>query len=252
MSSPFLYFEHHFCACSVTIIMERTTGSYASFQLFRFSGLKERLAAFRDMGVRALEQEHRAPVFSRHLGSGAGSGFSLWPDWSTYGYFATWQSEEELDMHLQEKNYSLPWSNYAVEQLKVGLQCVQVHGKWDGAQPLKEASVDHQGRIAVLTRARVRGLRLHRFWSHVGQAARAIEDAPGCLFTKGVGEWPLAMQATFSIWESLDAMRHFAYTDKGHREIVEKTRREKWYSEDMFARFEIKSISGSYRDLKMK
>src|SRR6056297_4040691 len=130
--------------------MRTRSGSFATLQLFRFAGPGDQLSAFKDMGLRSLEHRVKAPIFSRHMGSGAGSGFSLWPDWSTYGYFATWQSEEELDMHLQEKNYSLPWSNYAVEQLKVGLQCVQVHGKWDGAQPLKEASVDHQGRIAVL------------------------------------------------------------------------------------------------------
>ena len=116
--------------------------------------------------------------------------------------------------------------------------------------PLCPSSNRRSERIAVLTRARVRFSRLHRFWGHVGQAARAIEQAPGCLFTKGVGEWPLAMQATFSIWESAEAMRNFAYASEGHKEIVQKTRRENWYSEDMFARFEIEDMSGSYRDLQ--
>jgi hypothetical protein len=210
------------------------------------------MSALKDMGLRSLGNQRKAPVFSRHMGSGAGRGFSLWPDWSTYAYFAVWESPDDADDHLSGENFSLPWAAYAQEKLCVRLRCVQVHGEWDGDQPLRAISPEGSGRIAVLTRARVRFSRLHRFWAHVGQAARAIGEAPGCIFTKGIGEWPLAMQATFSIWESAEAMKEFAYADSGHKEIVQKTRRENWYSEDMFARFEIESLSGSYRDLKTK
>jgi len=229
--------------------MRTRSGSFATLQLFRFAGAGDQLSAFKDMGLRSLENRVKAPIFSRHMGSGAGSGFSLWPDWSTYGYFAIWENRKDADQHLRGQNYALPWAEYAIEKLSAQMRCVQVQGKWDGEAPLCAISSQGSDRIAVLTRARVRFSRLHRFWGHVGQAARAIEQAPGCLFTKGVGEWPLAMQATFSIWESAEAMREFAYTSKGHKEIVQKTRRENWYSEDMFARFEIEDLSGSYRDL---
>ena len=226
--------------------MDKTSGSYATFQLFRFDGIGKRLSALKDMGLRSLQKEGTPPVFSRHLGSGAGSGFSLWPDWSTYGYFAVWPDQQLANRHLEGNHFQLPWASYAAESLGVLLKCTQVHGEWDGIQPLAAAASGKEGQIAVLTRARVRFSRLHRFWKHVPEASRAIEQAEGCVFTKGVGEWPLAMQATLSIWQSAKAMEKFAYQNSGHREIVAKTRREKWYSEDMFARFEIEDISGSY------
>jgi len=232
--------------------MNKDAGSFATFQLFRFAHVQDRISAFKDMGMRSLCREYTQPVFSRHMGSGAGSGFSLWPDWTTYGYFAVWRDKESALEHLEGLNYGLPWADYAEEKLRVLLRCVQVHGKWDGIQPLSAMSAQNSGHLAVLTRARVRFTRLHRFWSHVSQAAKAIENAPGCLFTKGVGEWPLAMQATFSIWESQDAMTTFAYAQGGHQEIIKKTRREKWYSEDMFARFEIDTIAGSYRNVQFE
>jgi hypothetical protein len=232
--------------------MNATSGSYATFQLFRFDGIGNRLAALKDMGLRSLRKDGTPPVFSRHLGSGAGSGFSLWPDWSTYGYFAVWSDQNLARKHLDGRHFQLPWASYAAERLGVLLKCTQVHGKWEGRNPLAAMESNSEAPIAVLTRARVRVSRLHRFWKHVPGASRAIEQAKGCIFTKGVGEWPLAMQATLSIWESAEAMEKFAYKHSGHREIVAKTRRENWYSEDMFARFAIEQMSGSYLGLHPK
>jgi heme-degrading monooxygenase HmoA len=46
-------------------------------------------------------------------------------------------------------------------------------------------------------------------------------------------------QATFSVWESAEAIRTFAYASQAHASIVKKTREFKWYKEDMFNRFEV-------------
>jgi hypothetical protein len=42
-------------------------------------------------------------------------------------------------------------------------------------------------------------------------------------------------------------MRQFAYTMKAHQEVIVKTKKEKWYSEDMFVRFRIISSNGSIK-----
>ena len=95
--------------------------------------------------------------------------------------------------------------------------------------------------IGVITRATLNPTRLLEFWRHVPQASRAIKQAKGVGFFKGIGEWPFVQQATFSVWESAEAIRTFAYVSQAHASIVKKTRQRKWYKEDMFNRFEVLS-----------
>jgi hypothetical protein len=40
-------------------------------------------------------------------------------------------------------------------------------------------------------------------------------------------------------------MKTFAYKMKHHKEIVQKTKAENWYSEDMFVRFKVVKVKGS-------
>jgi hypothetical protein len=44
-------------------------------------------------------------------------------------------------------------------------------------------------------------------------------------------------------------MKAFAYGMKEHAEVIQKTRKQDWYSEDMFTRFKITQVLGT---LKMK
>ena len=59
------------------------------------------------------------------------------------------------------------------------------------------------------------------------------------LWFKGIGELPFIQQATFSIWENLESVTNFAYKDLNHSDIVKKTKKRKWYKEDLFSRFVI-------------
>jgi hypothetical protein len=64
------------------------------------------------------------------------------------------------------------------------------------------------------------------------------------VFSKGIGEFPLLMQATFSLWKSAESMMDYAYKNPKHTEMVKKTRELGWYSEELFARFEPYKIEG--------
>ena len=77
------------------------------------------------------------------------------------------------------------------------------------------------------------------FWKSVPKASLAIKNAEGVEWFKGIGEWPFIQQATFSVWDNLESVKNFAYNKGAHSEIVKKTKKRNWYSEDLFARFEI-------------
>ncbi|MDI9364432.1 MAG: hypothetical protein QM541_05745 [Flavobacterium sp.] len=61
--------------------------------------------------------------------------------------------------------------------------------------------------------------------------------AKGFVTSFGIGELPFVKQATFSIWDSKTNMKNFAYNLHQHKEVISKTHKEDWYSEDMFTRF---------------
>ena len=99
--------------------------------------------------------------------------------------------------------------------------------------------MDRSKKVVVLTRATLKISKLLRFWSFVNMASDAIKKAKGVEYFKGVGELPFIQQATVSIWKDEASINIFAYKNKNHSEIIRKTKRESWYREDMFTRFEL-------------
>ena len=75
-----------------------------------------------------------------------------------------------------------------------------------------------------------------------------MKHAPGFITSFGIGEAPVYRQATFSIWESINHVKAFAYASKEHAEVIKKTRAEKWYSEELFARFKIVDSFGTINE----
>jgi hypothetical protein len=73
-----------------------------------------------------------------------------------------------------------------------------------------------------------------------------LKSSAGLIHAIGIGEAPLGLQGTFSIWESPKAIRDFAYQGAAHKAAIEATHRERWYAEELFARFAITEQSGSF------
>lgn len=188
---------------------------------------------------------HRAPMkqqkgcsFWQLVGSGKHGTFSLKPDWQQWGLLAVWDDREAFDQFYKDSFVSRWWNKFDCEKWTILCEPLQSHGKWEGKEPFGDINIqDYDGPVAVLTRATVRSSRLKNFWSNVDEVSDLMRRSPGYIMSLGIGERPAYRQATFSIWNSLDDVKAFAYGSKEHSEVIRKTRDEGWYSEELFARF---------------
>jgi len=178
-------------------------------------------------------------TFWKLMGCGKNGTFDIKPDWMQWGLLAVWEQEEDFDNFQQKSFIQKLWNAFAHEQWTILCIPYEAHGKWDGKQPFvsNHTHKNYQGPIAVLTRASIRVSKLKSFWSNVPDVAQSLAEADGFITSVGIGEVPFIRQATFSVWESLDAVKQFAYRKQKHASIIKKTRSEEWYSEELFARF---------------
>ena len=211
------------------------------FSLFELKGWSGRWFAFRNMGLGISQWgEPQGCEWLKLLGSGAGDGFSIWPDFGRYAIMAAFPNQVLAKAALE----SPLWKAYATHSRNSQhhfLQAWMGHGAWSGSHPFRyEAEAPKaEESFAVLTRARIRPSRLHEFWAYVPSVSASIRQFPGRKFSVGIGEWPLIEQATLSIWSSQSEMKGYAYQGKQHAEVVRLTRERGWYSEELFARFRL-------------
>ncbi|WP_371785726.1 spheroidene monooxygenase [Streptosporangium subroseum] len=180
--------------------------------------------------------------FWRLLGSGRGTSMSLGADLRRWALLAVWREERALEEFLKSSPVAARWRREARESWQVRLTPLTSRGRWGGVEPFGPGTGGTPGQnpggpIAVLTRASIRPSRLVPFYRSVPEVDRLLREQDGCLASVGVGEWPLARQATFSLWRDAGAVRDFAYRGHAHRGVVGRTRTENWYSEELFARF---------------
>jgi len=186
-------------------------------------------------------------TFWKLVGSGRSDTFDLKPDWQQWGLLAVWHDENAFK-NFQQSFINKWWNRFGTEQWTILLEPLQSHGTWDGKEPFgKPNTAIADGPVAVLTRATIRTNRLKNFWNHVDDVTALMNRSKGYVMSIGVGEAPVFRQATFSVWESLDDVKAFAYGSKEHAEVIRKTREENWYSEELFARFKIIDSFGTLK-----
>ncbi len=212
-----------------------------TYSEFTFEERSDMFQAFKNMAMGAgIFGKPAGLEMVKPMGTGSGNGFSIWPNFKRYAFFALWENEKSANDFFAEAELPQWYKTHAGAQLHASLVPVKAHGSWGGAQPLRlSPELANEGPLAVLTRATIRPSRLIDFWLNVPKVSRFMAGAEGAIHELGVGEYPIFMQATFSIWESKKALYAAAYKNTAHAEVVKKTRERNWYSEEMFAQFKV-------------
>lgn len=206
---------------------------------FKYSGLKNKWNALGRMGrPPILKNKIKGLTFFKALGTGSGNGFSIMPDFSTYGFILVFNNEDLAKDFLKNdviKDYTATASSFS----HILMHNIKSHGKWSNQNPFKSSvEFDKEIPLAVITRATIKPKLAYQFWKNVPSVSKSMDNYEELTFSKGIGEFPLLMQATFSVWSSGKAMMDYAYNNPKHAEMIKKTRELDWYSEELFARFQ--------------
>lgn len=223
--------------------MQITTISF-----FRYTSLRNKF-----WGLKMMQFAHKSlenvsgMTFYRLLGSGKGRGFNPLPDWSVYCLLQVWESEEDANEFFNSSNLMRQYAVHSDELYTLYMKNISADGTWVGKNPFeKGAEMDPDQPIAVITRATIKWNWLLRFWTYVPTSQQALNGNEGLIYTKGVGEIPIVQMATFSLWKNFEAVKQFAYKSKQHQEAIRRTRKNNWYKEELFSRFQPYKSTGNW------
>ena len=180
--------------------------------------------------------------FYKSLGTGKGETFTpVDANSLRWGLVAQVNDLDAFDQSMVVKR----WRKNSIGEFRAVLEPISSHGKWAGKEPFVASVKDWDGPVAAITRARIKWHQNFRFWSSVPPVTISLKSAPGLMAAIGIGEAPIGLQGTFSLWESSAAIKNFAYKGAAHQKAIADTATYNWYSEELFARFAVKDMRGS-------
>jgi len=218
----------------VTLHLWRVPPTAVPSALFRM-GL-DRLRVRRVPGLR----------FAKLLGTGDGRTFTVRDaDPTRWGLLSTWASAGEAAA-FERSAVARGWAAIATESWRVDLRPLASRGRWSRREPFGDPRpTRYAGPVAAVTRARLRPTRAAGFWRAVPPVSADLQAAPGLRAAIGIGEAPIGLQGTFSLWSSTDALTGFASRGAPHQAVVRRTAPERWYAEELFARFAVLGSAGT-------
>lgn len=186
--------------------------------------------------------------FAKLLGTGAGRTFTPRDaDPRRWGLLTVWDDTAAADA-FEDGAVVRGWRRIADEQWSVRLRPLSARGRWSGREPFGQPRPQRwDGPVAAITRARLAPRTALTFWRAVPPVTADLQHSPGLRFAVGIGEAPLGLQGTFSLWDSGLALNAFAYDRAPHAEAISRTAQERWYTEELFARFAVLSARGTVR-----
>lgn len=206
---------------------------------------KSRPFAFYSMARdRGRLRRSRGIHFAKMLGTGTGENFTPSDaDLSRWGVLVV-IDEAQLDF-IDNNPVIRGWNSRASDEVRMILDPIAAHGLWSGSNPFDWSHTPAADtKVVAITRARIKWLQNFRFWAAVPPVSTELHQSPGLVAAIGIGEAPIGLQGTFSLWENGKALRDFAYKGSAHQGAIEATHRFDWYAEELFSRFALRNMRG--------
>ncbi|MEJ5945856.1 monooxygenase [Pseudokineococcus basanitobsidens] len=186
--------------------------------------------------------------WTKLLGTGTGRTFTVRDaDPLHWALLATW--DDPGDAAWFERSVTVRgWDRLARERLRVAMTPVASRGRWGGEEPFGDPAPRRPAAgtpLVSITRARVRTRSWRTFAGAVPPVSADLAEVDGLRAAIGVGEAPVGLQGTVSLWRDAAALTSFAHGRAAHRAVVERTPREDWYAEELFARLAVVSVEGT-------
>ena len=186
--------------------------------------------------------------FWKLLGTGKGETFTVRDGTALRWGFIVVIPREKLDTFNSSRGVER-WRKKSISEFHAVLAPLSVHGLWADRNPFEiENSIvknrEWSGEVVAITRARIKWRKNVIFWRSVPPVTQSLHQSEGLIRAIGIGEAPIGLQGTFSLWASTDAVKNFAYRGSAHQSAIAATHREKWYSEELFARFAVLERAG--------
>lgn len=203
---------------------------------------------------RAALRRTRGIRFCKLIGTGSQTFRLRDADPHHWGIVAAW--DDEADARVFELGSVVTaWDRTANEKARFLLRPISTRGEWSRTRPFEpvEAVLGGvpSGPIAAITRARIRPRRLRTFAKAAPAVAAAATGAAGLRLATGIGESPVALQGTFTVWEDNRSLLDFV-GGQAHARVIGDTDRVGWYTEELFARFAILQAQGTFRGLAVE
>ncbi|MGV9672949.1 MULTISPECIES: monooxygenase [unclassified Gordonia (in: high G+C Gram-positive bacteria)] len=185
--------------------------------------------------------------FVKVLGTGSGDTFTMRDaDLSHWAVLLVWDGSAPVELSYLDR-----WEAISREHLRIRMRPLSARGRWSRREPFgvnaSRTPSREPGPVAAITRARLRPTRMASFWRSVPPVAAALNASSGVRLAVGIGEAPIGVQGTFSLWDDARDLSAFAYRNPEHVSAIRRTTPERWYAEELFARFSVETVDGTYR-----
>lgn len=188
-------------------------------------------------------------AFFKLIGTGTGQTFTPRDaDPTLWGLILT--IPESSLARLESESVLSGWRAFAQSEVRYLASPISSHGQWSKSDPFvvnTHLSKTWEGKVLAITRARIHWRKNLQFWRAVPPVIENLRESPGVESAIGIGEAPLGLQGTLSIWSSGEALRDFAYNGQAHVQVIRETHSQRWYSEELFARFALLEVRGTVK-----
>ena len=183
-------------------------------------------------------------TFFKLLGTGKGETFTP-RDANSKRWGILVAIDESQINNFDKSSVIKSWREIATSEYSANLQSISSHGYWSKKQPFTPTIQNWNGKVVAITRARIKWLQNFKFWRAVPPVTKSLHESPGLINAIGIGEAPIGLQGTFSVWQDGASLREFAYKGAAHARAIEATAEHNWYAEELFARFAVITESGT-------